>query len=132
MKGFGWIRKIFNRKGDKQPDIVIPEHKGRSPGEQALIDWGVEYVKRKDGTLMVSGNLNVSNRDMTELPDLSDVVVEGNFSCLHNRLTSLKGAPKGFTSLISDFGVFWEGHVPDNLRNPPPRGPKPANGEFSL
>src|SRR5436309_823171 len=96
MKGFGWIKKIFNRKGDKKPDLVIPEHKGRSPGEQALIDWGVEYIKRKDGTLIVPGNLNVSNRDMAELPDLTNVVVEGNFSCLHNHLTSLKGAPKSF------------------------------------
>lgn len=131
MKGFGWIKKIFNRKG-KQPDIVIPEHKGRSAGEQALIDWNVEFIKKKDGTLFVPGNLNVSNRDMTELPDLTNVVVEGNFSCLHNHLTSLKGAPKGFRALMSDFGVFWDGSIPDNLRNPPPRGPKPSNGEFSL
>lgn len=132
MKGFGWVKKIFKRSADKGEGIVIPEHRDRSPGEQALIDWGVEYFKKKDGTLIVPGNLNVSNRDMTELPDLSDVVVQGNFSCMHNPLKSLKGAPRGFTSLLSDFGVFWEGHVPENLRNPPKHAPKPANGDFSL
>jgi hypothetical protein len=132
MKGFGWLKKIFRRGADKDEPIVIPEHKKIPDGEQALVNWGVDYIKRKDGTLFVPGNLNVSNRDMTELPDLSNVVVEGNFSCMHNRLTSLKGAPRGFSALMSDFGVFWEGRIPENLRNPPAHGPKPGNGEFSL
>lgn len=131
MFGFGWLKKIFKRSSDKGEPVIFAPPPDRSPGEQALIDWGVDYIKKKDGTLIVPGNLNVSKRDMTELPDLSNVIVQGNFSCLHNKLTSLKGAPKSFVSLVSDFGVFWEGKVPDNLRNPPP-AQKPANGDFSL
>ncbi len=132
MWGIDWLKKKFKRSSDKVKEIVVSEYVPPSPGEIALINWGVEFHKLKDGTLLVPGNLNVSNRDMKELPDLSNVVVDGNFSCLHNPLTSLKGAPKGFKSLVSDFGVFWEGHIPENLRNPPQHQPKPANGDFSL
>ncbi|MBR1826009.1 MAG: hypothetical protein IJ770_05430 [Alphaproteobacteria bacterium] len=43
---------------------------------------------------VVKGDLDLSNKGLTELPDLSDVVVEGNFDCSGNELTTLKGAPK--------------------------------------
>ena len=42
---------------------------------------------------MIEGNLNISGKELTELPDLSKVVVRGNFSCSNNELTSLKGCP---------------------------------------
>jgi hypothetical protein len=127
---FGWLKKIFKRSSKKVRDVIVTPDPV-TPGEQALIDWHVEYLKRKDGTLLVPGNLNISNRGLKELPDLSNVVVQGNFSCLKNDLTSLKGAPRMFSSLVSDFGVFWEGHVPDHLRQPPPRK-TPIAGTFDL
>ena len=60
---------------------------------------------------VIEGSLNLSCKDLLELPDLSDVVIKGNFYCYGNKLTSLKGAPKevgksfdcsnnGLTSLI--------------------------------
>jgi hypothetical protein len=133
---FGWVKKIkdkFTRSSKKVKDVIVPPPPVLSAGEQALIGWKVDYVKQKDGTLVVPGNLNVSNLGLTQLPDLSDVVVQGNFSCLKNNLTSLKGAPRMFGALMSDFGVFWEGHIPDDLRNPPQK-PKPAAnpGSFDL
>ncbi|MEZ0225571.1 MAG: hypothetical protein ACAH83_13530 [Alphaproteobacteria bacterium] len=125
---FGWVKKLFNRSSKKVQDIIKPEP--ISLCEQNLKSWGIEYYKQKDGLLVVPGNLNISNRDLTELPDFSTVVVKGNFSCLHNHLTSLKGAPRMFASLVSDFGIFWEGNIPQHLRQPPP--PKPASGSFQL
>jgi hypothetical protein len=43
---------------------------------------------------VVEGNLSLRNKHLTELPDLSEVVVNGNFDCSCNNLTSLKGAPQ--------------------------------------
>ncbi len=43
---------------------------------------------------VIKGDINLSRRDLTELPDLSKVIVEGGFYCVYNQLTSLKGAPQ--------------------------------------
>ena len=42
---------------------------------------------------MIKGNVDLSNKGLTKLPDLSKVIVEGHFSCSDNQLTSLAGAP---------------------------------------
>ena len=39
-------------------------------------------------------NVNLSNRGLTELPDFSKVVVNGNFNCLDNYIENLVGAPQ--------------------------------------
>lgn len=39
-------------------------------------------------------DLDLSNRGLKELPDLSEIVVDGCFDCNDNELTSLKGFPK--------------------------------------
>ena len=43
---------------------------------------------------VIKGTLALNYKDLTELPDLSEVVIEGSFICYCNQLTSLKGAPK--------------------------------------
>ena len=43
---------------------------------------------------VINGNLDLSGMGLMALPDLSDVIVTGDFSCYSNKLTSLKGAPK--------------------------------------
>ena len=43
---------------------------------------------------VVHGDLDLSNMDLTMLPDMSNVIVQGNFSCRANQLTSLQGAPQ--------------------------------------
>ena len=43
---------------------------------------------------VIKGNLDLSDKGLTELPDLSEVVVKGSFYCAYNQLTTLKGAPQ--------------------------------------
>ncbi len=47
-----------------------------------------------DGTLVAQHGIDLSNRGIQALPDLSGVTVLGDFNCSGNKLTSLKGAPK--------------------------------------
>lgn len=43
---------------------------------------------------IVHGDLDLSCMNLTTLPDLSSVIVQGNFNCAHNQLTSLQGSPQ--------------------------------------
>ena len=43
---------------------------------------------------VIKGNVDLSDRDLTELPDLSKVTIIGGFYCHENQLTSLHGAPQ--------------------------------------
>ena len=43
---------------------------------------------------VIEGRVNLSCKGLTELPDLSKVIVKGDFNCSFNILTSLKGAPQ--------------------------------------
>ena len=52
------------------------------------------YNIPKDKKLICKGTLDLRNMDLTELPDLSNVIVEGSFDCSDNQLTSLEGCPK--------------------------------------
>ncbi len=61
--------------------------------EIALKRLNVIYTRRDDGRLVVESSLDFRDRDLKELPDLSNVVVQGDFFCSMNNLTSLKGAP---------------------------------------
>lgn len=49
--------------------------------------------ERRDGKLVVLGNVFLCGRGLKELPDISSVEVYGNFDCSNNHLKSLKGAP---------------------------------------
>ena len=41
-----------------------------------------------------SGDIWLNDRNLTKLPNLSDIIVTGDFYCHNNELTSLEGAPK--------------------------------------
>ena len=43
---------------------------------------------------VIKGDLDLISMKLTALPDLSHVIVEGNFDCRYNRLRNLKGCPK--------------------------------------
>ena len=43
---------------------------------------------------VVEGDLSLNGQGLSELPDLSEVIVKGNFNCGNNQLTSLAGAPQ--------------------------------------
>ncbi len=57
-------------------------------------DGKLWYIFNLPKGFVVRGGINLSKQELTELPDLSDVVVEGDFDCSSNQLTSLKGAPQ--------------------------------------
>ncbi len=63
-----------------------------------LIKCGGKYYDvfnlPKDKKFVLNGDLDVSGMELTELPDLSNLIVKGYFSCRKNKLTSLKGAPQ--------------------------------------
>lgn len=60
-----------------------------------LAQEGVRWEKDDTtGKIVVHGDLDLSEKGLTELPDLSHVVVEGRFDCSHNQLTSLVGTPQ--------------------------------------
>ncbi|GAB5387895.1 MAG: hypothetical protein Alpg2KO_08630 [Alphaproteobacteria bacterium] len=64
-----------------------------APATQVLQALNIPY--ETDGeTITVNGNLNLSGKGLTELPDLSNVVVNGFFDISYNRLHDLTGAPK--------------------------------------
>lgn len=68
---------------------------GASEAELALTGWNIPFEKAEDGTITVPGNLTLNNMGLTKLPDLSKVIVKGNFVCVNNpELASLKGSPQ--------------------------------------
>ena len=42
----------------------------------------------------INGNLYLVKLGLTELPDMSNIVINGNFTCNNNKLTSLVGLPR--------------------------------------
>ena len=81
--------------GKKMRDTFkIFANPGPTPTEQLLQSLKVGYTRNSNGTYDVLGSIDVSSRDMDELPDLSLVRLEGSFFCDNNRLVSLKGAPQ--------------------------------------
>jgi hypothetical protein len=61
----------------------------------ALKAYEIEYKKQPCRRSLVPGNIQLNIRNLGELPDFADVIVQGNFECIANRLTSLKGAENG-------------------------------------
>ena len=63
-----------------------------------LIKCGGKYYDifnlPKDKKLVLNGDLDVSGMELTELPDLSNLIVKGYFDCSKNKLSSLRGAPR--------------------------------------
>jgi hypothetical protein len=52
---------------------------------------------------VIKGNVDLSDRDLTELPDLSKVTIIGGFYCHENQLTYLRGAPQ---EVFGDFSCY--------------------------
>ena len=52
-----------------------------------------DRIETIDGVKTIKGDVDLSNKGLTKLPDLSDVVVTGGFNCSFNKLTTLTGAP---------------------------------------
>lgn len=116
---------------------------GQGAAEKALTAWGIPFVPQDDGSILVPGDLDISARDLQTLPDLTRVIVGGDFACHENRLTSLKGAPRkvcggfycGINKLTSLEGAPEE--VPGaflcqgNLLTSLEQGPKKVGGQYN-
>ena len=75
---------------------------------------------------VIKGDLDLSGKGLTKLPDLSKVIVEGSFRCQNNQLTSLQGAPQEVGGKIKvDINIsaqysFNDGEIKlDDLKNSP-------------
>ena len=56
--------------------------------------YGIEnYTVNDDGSIDVNGDVELSFKDLTELP-LTFNKVSGSFDCDYNKLTTLKGCPR--------------------------------------
>lgn len=66
----------------------------REAAEALFTEMSVAYTRQADGSLYVPKGLNLADKQLTVLPDLSMVDVGGDFWCDQNQLTSLKGGPR--------------------------------------
>ena len=65
--------------------------------------YGIEnYTINPDGSTDVDGNVDLSFKDLTELP-LTFNRITGNFNCGYNRLTSLEYSPRWVDGWFSCF-----------------------------
>lgn len=82
--------------------------------KKSLKALNVTYTQQKDGFLVVNGNIDLSGKNLTQLPDLRPVIIEGVFSCYGNKLTSLEGSP-----VIVREGFFCENNQLTTLEGAP-------------
>lgn len=68
----------------------------------------VKHTGHEDGSISVDENVNLDSLDLTEIP-FNFRHVSGNFSCEHNKLTSLKYCPTIIKNAVSKAkGTFVE------------------------
>jgi len=71
-----------------------------------LEQMGIEnYTINDDGTVDVDGDVNISNKNLTEIP-IQFGKVNGNFWCNNNELTTLKGVPRIVGGIFS-CSIHW-------------------------
>ncbi|MBE6456210.1 MAG: hypothetical protein E7014_07195 [Alphaproteobacteria bacterium] len=71
----------------------------------------------KNEEFIFVGDLDLSNSNLTKLPDLSNVMICGSFNCSGNRLSSLEGSPQ---RILGDFNCSH--NMINTLRNGPKYG----------
>ncbi|MBQ8750772.1 MAG: hypothetical protein IJZ30_03960 [Alphaproteobacteria bacterium] len=96
------IINFLDEKGaveEKKVDIIDPEYRKRRIEmgnffKDSSIDEINMFLRILPEGFKLDCNIDLSNRELTELPDFSKVWLYGNFNCSNNRLVILKGAPK--------------------------------------
>lgn len=101
--------KVHQIKGKANKALI---HKYVSATVQFINNMGLDVVNdldkihaiKQDGKIwdifklpkgfVVKGDLNLGEQKLTELPDLSTIVVKGAFNCSHNNLINLHGCPQ--------------------------------------
>ena len=84
------IKKDFEIVGD-QKNIGLIRLYDEETKKSQFYDL---YSLPKGKKLICKGNLDLCKMELTELPDLSNIIVGGYFDCSGNQLTSLEGAPQ--------------------------------------
>jgi len=73
-----------------------------------VTDSLVEKLRKKiridNGKKHIINGVMITFRDLKELPDLSDVIVDGDYDCSSNNLHTLKGSPK---QVHGSFNCSW-------------------------
>ena len=72
-----------------------PLYSGPPERKQEFLNWlsRLKHEVHEDGSVSVDGKVDLSKRQLETIPFIFKRVTE-DFWCLHNNLTSLKGAPK--------------------------------------
>ena len=86
------IIKFLERKGAN--DIGFNKKKAEKFFRTASVDDINKVLQVLPDGYELDCDVNLSGRGLTELPDFSRIVVNGEFDCDNNKLTTLKGAPK--------------------------------------
>jgi len=94
------------QKYGKKLKLVYPNI--YSVKDSPTIEWLEEmkiknYKINSDGTVDVSGNVDIVDKDLETIP-VQFGEVSKNFYCLHNNLTSLEGSPKKVGGIFSCSG----------------------------
>lgn len=76
-----------------EPETVQIDPATRDAAEAFLREQGCTVALRSDGRLEATGDIHLSGQKLDALPDLSCVVLMGDFKCNNNRLKNLVGAP---------------------------------------
>ena len=92
MAGNEDVIKFFEERGAE--DIGFNKKKAEKFFRTASVDDINKFLKILPDGYELGCNVDLSKRDLTELPDFSRVVVNGNFNCGVNKLDSLEGAPR--------------------------------------
>ena len=91
--------------------------------QKALADIYTRIITESNGRKVIKGDVDLNNLYLKELPEwLSDVEVEGSFSCSFNKLTTLQGGPKTVRG-----GFYCDGNKLTTLQG----APKTVRGSFS-
>lgn len=70
-----------------------PEDVSRAAAKAFLTANKIPFRQGPGGLIVADGSIDLSDKALTKLPDLSQVSVTGDFDCSGNLLLSLKGAP---------------------------------------
>ncbi len=81
---------MLENYGSKEPLYFGPPDK-----KEVFMNWlkKMDHEVHEDGSVTVNGNVDLSKKQLESIPFLFEEVTK-DFWCLHNNLTSLKGAPK--------------------------------------
>ena len=80
---------------------LFEQYNEYSQVKEWLDEMGIEnYTINDDLTVDVKGNVRIFHQSLTEIP-IQFGVVDGNFYCDYNNLTSLKGCPRYVTKVYN-------------------------------